>query len=34
MMRTYPYLVGITGGLGSGKSMVCSFSFGDGLRSF
>ncbi|NTV06416.1 MAG: dephospho-CoA kinase [Chlorobiaceae bacterium] len=25
MMRTYPYLVGITGGLGSGKSMVCSF---------
>jgi dephospho-CoA kinase len=25
MMRSYPYLVGITGGLGSGKSMVCSF---------
>jgi dephospho-CoA kinase len=25
MMRTYPFLVGITGGLGSGKSMVCRF---------
>jgi dephospho-CoA kinase len=24
-MRTYPFLVGITGGLGSGKSMVCRF---------
>ncbi len=25
MMRSYPFLVGITGGLGSGKSMVCRF---------
>ena len=25
MKRTYPFLVGITGGLGSGKSMVCRF---------
>lgn len=25
MIRTYPFLVGITGGLGSGKSMVCHF---------
>ena len=25
MMRTYPFLVGVTGGLGSGKSLVCRF---------
>jgi dephospho-CoA kinase len=25
MSRAYPFLVGITGGLGSGKSMVCHF---------
>jgi dephospho-CoA kinase len=25
MRRAYPFLVGITGGLGSGKSMVCHF---------
>ncbi|TLU84355.1 MAG: dephospho-CoA kinase [Chlorobium sp.] len=25
MKRTYPFLVGVTGGLGSGKSMVCHF---------
>lgn len=25
MMHSYPFLVGITGGLGSGKSMVCRF---------
>ncbi|MEI6638492.1 MAG: dephospho-CoA kinase [Chlorobium sp.] len=25
MRRTYPFLVGVTGGLGSGKSMVCRF---------
>jgi dephospho-CoA kinase len=25
MMQSYPFLVGITGGLGSGKSMVCHF---------
>ncbi len=25
MIRTYPFLVGVTGGLGSGKSMVCRF---------
>jgi dephospho-CoA kinase len=34
MMRTYPFLVGITGGLGSGKSMVCHFLSAMGCALF
>ena len=34
MKRTYPYLVGVTGGLGSGKSMVCHFLSEMGCRLF
>ncbi len=34
MMCTDPFLVGITGGLGSGKSMVCHFLAGMGCALF
>ncbi len=34
MKRTYPFLVGVTGGLGSGKSMVCRFLSGMGCALF
>lgn len=34
MTRTYPFLVGVTGGLGSGKSMVCRFLSGMGCALF
>jgi len=34
MKRTYPFLVGVTGGLGSGKSMVCRFFSELGCRLF
>ncbi|MEI7747689.1 MAG: dephospho-CoA kinase [Chlorobiaceae bacterium] len=34
MKRTYPFLVGVTGGLGSGKSMVCHFFSKMGCRIF
>ncbi len=34
MKRTYPFLVGVTGGLGSGKSMVCRFFSEMGCRLF
>ena len=33
-MRGYPFLVGVTGGLGSGKSMVCRFLSEMGCRLF
>jgi dephospho-CoA kinase len=34
MKRTYPFLVGVTGGLGSGKSMVCRVFSEMGCRLF
>ena len=34
MKRTYPFLVGVTGGLGSGKSMVCRFFSEMGCKLF
>jgi len=34
MKRMYPFLVGVTGGLGSGKSMVCRFLSGMGCALF
>ena len=34
MIRSYPYLVGVTGGLGSGKSTVCHFLSEMGCRLF
>ena len=34
MRHSYPFLVGITGGLGSGKSMVCHFLSGMGCALF
>ncbi len=34
MKRTYPFLVGVTGGLGSGKSTVCHFFSEMGCRLF
>ena len=34
MSRNYPFLVGVTGGLGSGKSTVCSFLSKMGCRLF
>ena len=34
MNRTYPFLVGVTGGLGSGKSMVCRFFSELGCKLF
>ena len=34
MTRTYPFLVGVTGGLGSGKSTVCHYLSEIGCRLF
>lgn len=34
MIRKYPYLVGVTGGLGSGKSTLCCFLSEMGCRLF
>lgn len=34
MRQSYPFLVGVTGGLGSGKSMVCHFLSGMGCALF
>ncbi|TLU51786.1 MAG: dephospho-CoA kinase [Chlorobium sp.] len=34
MIRTYPFLVGVTGGLGSGKSTVCRFLAEMGCKLF